>query len=855
MGRRHRRDTRLGAFGVLVGALALLVSCDSDSPSGPENGPGAPTPVSATIEPSGGTLQATAPDGSSLRLSFPEGAVTEPLEVTITPVDPKESHARFRVEPWGVELMRPMSIQLQLPAGTPLDGGALVFSGPQGPVGIPTTVTPATRTASATVMDLGFGGGASALGTMARLQGSAAQYMAGVPALGDGSSGNIEYNPVTCAISMQYLEAARATVRDYYDRYVPEAPEFRDEPILSAANMRMLLGAYEQALAHCQGLLDEQVEELRSLLRQEACEGFGRAVTVAGFWEPTASGDATSDFWSVINLLVVYQAKIVKTEAECGDPVLLEDLVEEPFSRFVEDYGARIDRDGVDVTLWRQAWSGELGSADRLKADAQNFGLIEIDARVDLLLISPILDHLRRAAFHACREDGEQGYLADILNGGGVVGSALWGRLPPEDMLNFTRDDLQEDIQLCGTEVEVRVFDDVPEEIPGRALTMGRGDEVGVYNAVDTTVVHPGGALLLQGTIRALRCVSRTAAPSWSNDELVVRFEGVEVARRTHTNGNFLNSTLDLPMAQMLEAASVPEDAEGPFTLTFHREGGACGGEYGDETAEMLQLTLLLAADGLVRPVCRSSSSSLRFSASHQFDQRELELLTHATPEAFTGNACSFGLEEHFPELSLDRHEAAFEVSGPTEFEVEGEVSGAGNLYHVFDVVGSIDGGPTLRLELTGRQSSSSAVSVEARTEPPFIGNSGVSVLARSIDQVRFEVSQGPIAYDLSGTVAWTRSETGDPEPDHLSPGGAGVGLFGVVDGGPVNVYHYHAAAQDEWQDEWRVQGWLDPGTYLIDLRVESASRSECGGPQGDACSKFRSSSVDVTAVLTLGPG
>ncbi len=553
------RAAMLSCLAMSALSFAVLVSCTTSTPPTPQPD----GPVTATILPEGGTLVATGRDDSSLRLNFPAGAVLEPLDVTITPTDADDVRARFMLEPFAVRFRQPIEIRLSVAAGTSLAGSSLFLGSGADRVPLPSTIDTANGVVSASTRQLGFAFDADAT-TSARLQ--------------TGTSGPIDFADVSCTIAIGHLSEARTRAAQDWLKTVASAQAIRD--------------AYLTMLTACDVDADDEAsfQAARDILQEVVCDGYRDARVNTVIYNPAIGNGTPEDFWRLTESLVSWAASIQLIGAECATPTALEEDLEGLFDAYVDDYARRLE--ALDIDVWRTLWNVELANVVRLLGDAESFGLDATRTRTEEALVQRLFERLRTAAYERCREDQAQGYLADIRNGGGHIGAVVAPGPPRAAWLPFDIEDIDTDIQLCASQFTVQVFDDVPSLLSTHEL--GGGETPGDHEREATLNMSAGGALLFSGTIRALRCQIPTAPTRWSDDALVARFEGAEAGRRTHTNGDFLHTSWDFPLADMLAAAGLPEDAEGPFTLTLERQGEACGGSYGQGTSTLVTLELVL---------------------------------------------------------------------------------------------------------------------------------------------------------------------------------------------------------------------------------------------------------------------
>lgn len=136
-----------------LGLLALGCSSESRDPSGP--GPAGST---ATIGAEGGSLSATLEGGSSMTVSIPAGALLDSTEISLQPADRSSGDAAaFSLSPGGLRLYKPVVLEIHLSSGIEMDDAlAIGFRQDGEEIPVPTTVSAANRTVTATLSTLGI---------------------------------------------------------------------------------------------------------------------------------------------------------------------------------------------------------------------------------------------------------------------------------------------------------------------------------------------------------------------------------------------------------------------------------------------------------------------------------------------------------------------------------------------------------------------------------------------------------------------------------------------------------------------------------------------------------------------------
>jgi hypothetical protein len=126
VGRRYHRGMKLRAFASSLVVAVMILSLAAACGSGPEDAsvppPGAP--ASASVGPSGGSVQA-----SGVTLTVPEGALAEPTTITVVEADTTAPtnydtfSPIFQFSPDGLVFQKPVTVEITITAslGTPMN--------------------------------------------------------------------------------------------------------------------------------------------------------------------------------------------------------------------------------------------------------------------------------------------------------------------------------------------------------------------------------------------------------------------------------------------------------------------------------------------------------------------------------------------------------------------------------------------------------------------------------------------------------------------------------------------------------------------------------------------------------------
>lgn len=551
------------ALATLIAAF-VLAACGGGGPGTGVPGTG---PVTVLIGPEGGEIEARGDDGARLRLVLPEGATAEAIELTLVPLEAGASVAGFELRPFGVRLRLPVTFELTLPDAAPA-GTLLVLGSGEGRVPLPVELGADGRRLRAATPQLGYPGAAAGASAPA------------IAASDQAPSGVVAAEILACLDALAALRFARQPQEEGWQLTLAQANAIRDAA-----------GAVAAACLAPGEVDDARLE--RAAMGLASCVHLAAVASIAidGF-RPDV-GTPLDDLWPYVVAIVAHAATVQFAGAECDPAVPWLDVIDTLFARFVAGYEARVA--SIDADLWRLTWLTEFRTLDALMQAAALFGLPDASVARTRGLVGTLIDRLRPAAWAVCLEDRTQAYLADLLNGGGAAAPVVWPGSFPEDLHGLaSADDLRADIQACGTRVTLEVFDALAERLDERTVVVGRGDAPGAAVTEATLGLPEDGALVLSGELRALRCERANVAvpPAFDLEELLVRFAGAEVARRTPGAGNHLAAPLDLSRDELLAAAGLPANASGTHLLELVRDGTGCGQTYGDPVVTIARIAV-----------------------------------------------------------------------------------------------------------------------------------------------------------------------------------------------------------------------------------------------------------------------
>lgn len=550
--------------GLAIHLALLLTACGGSDPR--------PTgPVTATITPKGGTVRAISDDGATFTLTFPAGAVVEPLKITLTPRAPEQgSWARFELSPAGTQLKAPVEITLTAPANrTVVTSSTFYFGSGEERTLVPTTVDPASRTLTTRTLLLGYAP-VSGAGNI-RAQANDSDFL------------NVA--DIECQIALDSLQQRFEMAR----LYSFSSPQ-------SAHQLALEIEATKKICADDPEALNAWLASARPV----ACNKYRDATANAALIE----SDTYEKLLELVREVLFWESMKQVLGTDCdGLGGNFVEVINTEFQEFIENFIERVNSSDFPRE-YNDIWH-ELRQAVKLLGEAALLGLEEAQDKIEDELLPPMFNKLREAAYAECRSRGEQAYLADILLDGhllrhplptSLAGSAGVTTQLLEDVpawAGFSGEDVARDIQYCASRrMTLEVFTALPEKIDALTRTLKGGDAPGTHEQISAETRSPvEGSWMLSGDIKTFLCAPVTRL---SKDELVIKLNGVELERAPHTNGAFLRSPIDLEIESALQKAGINPEQKASYPLEIYREGEACDGLYGDSRFKLFTIDIEL---------------------------------------------------------------------------------------------------------------------------------------------------------------------------------------------------------------------------------------------------------------------
>jgi len=594
----------------------LFGACQAGACVAPSTGPAPTGPVTALIPSEGATLTAVTAEHVSVSLVFPAGAVTAPLSVTLTP-QPLTGKGWFSVavEPAGMLLAAPASVQVALPAGTPASvasDGLLLFSGAADASLLPTAATGLTLGAPVRALGVpGFVGGPPSVPvTMLAAAGVTPTTLVapGAPAFAPVIPASI---PINLLMGLPLSWATRIALADNLITVLSATGRNRDALEISSLIVAILSRWGDPALS---GQLNAFVDRAWT----SACRGFNatRSALVANntAGHPACPAEAIRFAQPMMNWVLLLEKMEGYSTAGCANysgsawiddmgrafntTITVEktdvvrmwrcDCTETPARDWtIEQRGHCLSLGftglkvaaqptsavvPVDVPTTDLEWDHLADTVARAYQEASLLDYEGLDAPATTeraLLADPHLLLARSLAFAGCRRDGTQKPVARLL--------AVIPGLPA----------LQDDGQYCATALGARQTNASGGLLAQLAASLG-GVDAGQKRTAGSLQAAKAGTLSLSGPIAALYCPDG----STGNDEhLLVKLDGTTL--QTLSPGPYLAAQLDLDVAAALEAAHPGATASlDRATLTVERTGAPCAGYWGATPAPLVSLEL-----------------------------------------------------------------------------------------------------------------------------------------------------------------------------------------------------------------------------------------------------------------------
>ena len=507
------------------------------------------------LGPAGGTLTGTSA-GVSLKMVVPPNAVAAATRFTLTPVAASDgSIAAFDISPVGLVFAAPVTVTLSFPPGTDM---------------------------AKTVLRLGSG---TSRFNLASTAGAEANSLTATLS----SFANLSTAPKPVLLRM--LEPAR--------RLLALAPE--ETETLSAAPIQGVGEMVTDAQSHLVDLLDNEnfpaayalQNSVAALLQRTGQDGY--AASAIPFLE-AARNSACSALAAAINKaldtpitkqgqyaalvrpILYWEAAAQRMGGNpCPAPTAI-DAAHTVVARELNLLSEKFDTGSLPAQVSEQMPDIEAARAVTVEIHALQFTggaqkpvLGPFTQVLQTELLEPALVLARAAAWNARRETGQYDHYKDLIRAFG----------PQEP--------LRQDIQYGSTQLSALAHSSSGAVTAVVTMGTSEGAKSPVQAVREANIDLPANGLLeLKGKIKVLSC------PTTAQEQLVITFEGVEVARLQSVGSQLVSTGLSIPQfsaAQLRAAASLPENDTLPRTMLIKRSS-SCYGAFGMVDDVLFTLTI-----------------------------------------------------------------------------------------------------------------------------------------------------------------------------------------------------------------------------------------------------------------------
>ncbi len=545
------------AIGVL---LSLLFACNTPDPT-------PVTSVTKTIDAAGGNLEVMAEGGAKLRLEFPVNATREARVVKLVAKSPPAgSFARFEINPAGSRWNATITLKLSVPTNVAITDKTVMFfrSGTKN-VPLPTIFDMASKTFTVYSRMLGL---ENLVSTQVRQD----------TGLFDG----VELANINCQTELDFL--GDAILRS--DAWITGF----------ASDTKSLMDRFATLKAICKDLDNVQLQI--DLIQARACDDLKSAV-LSG---QVLLVESIADLETIAKKLLNTKAMVEIAGAECVTDADPGGVLNDKFKQFTDLYNNKINQ--ADFTtkhteLWRELKNtvGKLADCELLSLHTEVCSMLEAT-------IATLFDKQRAAAYKHCQTEGSQYFLLNLAQAGALIReviqtSTIQPRALPNvsDTIkfkaNFGAIQLEQDIQYCASKLELSLVG--PTAVIGKfGRTLG-GDAPDKFQPTALTQSPVVGELQLKGSIKAFDCNT-----GFSNDELIIKLNDIEIKRVLHSGGNYLAAPIKISLLDTdglltgsdLERAGIDPTIKATYPLQVFRHGEACAGIYSDADFKLFEIKI-----------------------------------------------------------------------------------------------------------------------------------------------------------------------------------------------------------------------------------------------------------------------
>jgi len=585
-GLEARRETQCsGGHGVWISlaVAALLLACGGGAtgpvapPPPPPPPPQPPTPggtgpVTGTITADGGTISATTDNGAVVTLTVPGGAVAEPIEVTLRPLTPESGlWMSIALEPAGLVFGKAFEVSVRLPASVPLTDPQLLLGSLAAPIYVPTTVDLPARTLKSQFWFFGVTPAGPAVSAMGRAVGPTWDR----PMAANGGGTN------TLGAASVPCQQVIANVQQSFNAF------------LATGAYRLAIDAALAIAGQLAGSSCPGAEDWVAQAQQIACDRYGVALQAASGSPITTFRQFKDQTQPIIEWTAVAQGLTADCVADGGYSAAVTDRIE----AFLTFMTGRLSTLSANDHETFNNLKEEALTASELTGIAETLGLSSLAELVDRQAFRGAVDRMRQNAYAQCRYDGWHYALSRLTPTGFFAARDIIGVDPPRGLtgppptaaFNFSEDDIFEDLQYCGTDVEFQaVVTSGGQSAQKAAGTQGTpGNKVGQVSIEMPT----RGKIRFAGELLAFTCWNQIEA----DNEVTFALEGRDVlALRRSGKDYFGQPPIEVDIAQAAKDAGITPKEGTTHELVVRRKRTRCDERlWGPEEFELLKATLV----------------------------------------------------------------------------------------------------------------------------------------------------------------------------------------------------------------------------------------------------------------------
>ena len=527
---------------VALATMLLVTACGGGDDAAPV--PPGP-PVTQRIDATGGKIVLGA-SGIKTTLDIPAGALSVATSITVSPVPPLAGEsARVTVTPSNLRFAQPVSVIFELPSGRTPNRAAAVVQRLNGRSLIrASAIDVAARTVTAQIDVLGQFTRSSARAA-ARAQALAASAPDTPP---DGTLSLQDQADVAARVAEAQAELVNLQVDQSFEKAIVLK--------LSIAELLQSTG------------LDGYVAQAEPWLasaKLSACAAFAQASQRASAQVINNLGD-----YDLFGRGVLAWDAIAQRLGGDPCPGPSADTIMQSMLTQLAGYLTGKVAMPPPATAYPPL-ANEINAAVELGKEATTLGVAGVEAHTDSLLVQPVVQPLRNAAFATAVQSGDQQAYLPLL-----------AALPDVS-------ELQNDAQYADTTLTL-----VSRNASGTVLgtvTLGRGVSAGAEVTTATVRADVGGSIELSGNVAVLHC------PNAAIERLQTQFEAIPVDDVASVGDALLPSgqTLVHGLPALLASAGIAPATATEATFVVRRAGSSCAQTFGTADATLATVTLDLA--------------------------------------------------------------------------------------------------------------------------------------------------------------------------------------------------------------------------------------------------------------------